>query len=100
MKVAFESVLDILTLVAVRFLAHSRYSHPLMGSNYQEDTTEESLFVGLAKLCSRACLVLDAVTRGEADGLGELSHKSKIPKGVFISLIFPANELYQNCARH
>ena len=60
-----------------------------MGSNYQEDATEENLFVGLAKLCSRACLVLDAVTRRrEADGLGDLSHKSKVPKGVFISLIF------------
>ena len=75
-KAAFDSVIAILTLVSVRFLVPFSLFQPLMGKHNQQETTEESSFVELARLCSRVCHVLDAMTQGrELDHLGDLSFK-------------------------
>ena len=47
-----------------------------MGKHDQQETMKESPFVELARLCSRACHVLEAMTQGrEVDRLGHLSFK-------------------------
>ena len=76
MKAAFYSVVAILALVAVRFLVPFSLFQPLMGKHDQEETTKESSFMELSRLCSRACHVLDVATQGrEVDHLGDLSLK-------------------------
>ena len=73
-KAAFDSVIAVLTLVSVRFLVPFSLFQPLMDKHDQQETTEESSFVELARLCSRVCHVLDAMTQGrELDRLGDLS---------------------------
>ena len=75
-KAACDSVIAILMLVSVRFLGPFSLFQPLMGKHDQEETVEESSFVELARLCSRACHVLGAATQGrEVDRLDDLSLK-------------------------
>ena len=75
MKAAFYSVVAILTLVVVRFLVPFSLFQPLMGKHDQEETTKESSFMELSRLCSRACHVLDVATQGREVDLGDLSLK-------------------------